>query len=146
MDFLKGFRRKKNPKFDDFDNLTKEVSSFTRVFTSFTFPNKKIYFESGWQFLGEEPESENPEFWKEATLVVGEIDDLINRINQGSNHPIVMIGKDLSFKNSENLSFIGASLRFNDEDCFFYLIGPRRTSYDRNIGLAEGLINIFNYD
>lgn len=146
VDFLKSFRRKKNPKFDDFDNLTKEISSFTKVFTSFSFPAKKIYFEGGWQFLSEEPESKNPEFWKEATHLVQEIDDLIDRINLKSKFPIVMIGKDLSFKNSENLSFIGAPLKFKDEDCFFYLMGPKRTSYDKNIELTDELINIFDYE
>ncbi|MDP2820646.1 MAG: hypothetical protein Q8O39_00365 [bacterium] len=145
VDFLKEFKNKKNPDFDDFDNLTKEISFFSKVFTSFSFPDKKIYFENGWQFLKKEPESEQSDFWKEITCAAEEMEDLINKMKFPENSPTIMIGDDTPFGSGKNLSFIGAPIKFEDSRCFFYLLGPKRMDYEKNLGLAESIIKIFNY-
>ena len=144
-DFLRKFKQKKTPNFDDFDNLTKEVSCFSKVFTSFSFPDQKIYFENGWQFLKKEPESEQPEFWKEITCAAEEMEDLINKIKFPESYPTVMIGDKTPFESGKNLSFIGAPIKMGNNRCFFYFLGPKRMNYERNLGLADSIIKIFNY-
>ena len=143
-ELLTGFKKKKNPRLSDFDDLTKEISFFSKVFTSFSFPDKKLYFENGWQYLRREPESEQPDFWREITCVTEEMEDLIEDIRFEKKSPLVIIGNDMPCRKSKNLSFIGAPIKLKDNRCFFYLLGPKRMDYQKNMGLAESIIKIFN--
>lgn len=146
-EILSFFKRKKR-RLDtsDFENLAEEISKSSRVFVSFYFPEKRIHLKHGWYYLRKEPEAEKSDFWKELTQLIEDIDILIKKIEKTRDFPQIMIGRDIPLKKTENLSWLVTPVKFPKEFGYFYLTGPKRMIYERNLAIMEALIDFFNYD
>jgi len=139
-------KRKKLSEVKEFDYLADEVARINRVFVSFYFPERRIHLKRGWIYLRQEPESELSDFWKDFTRIIEKIDELLKGVEDTSDWPRVLIGKDLPVETRGYLTMITSPLRMKSQErCFFSLIGPKRMTYDKNLAIMEAVINHFNY-
>jgi heat-inducible transcriptional repressor len=129
---------------DDYLKTAEEIldliSGMSSSYVILSFPERKIFFQAGFNNLIKEPESMNKDFLFSFLSFIEEYNKAQEKIEMDSSIKIY-IGNENPFLKQEDLSLICSEKRLkNNENMRVSLMGPKRMNYYNNIRLINSLI------
>jgi len=117
--------------------LTKNLALASSSLVLSYLEREKIFWKEGWEEVLKEPEFEEKEYIINFTKFLENFEKNIESLKVNSGIKIY-IGKETPFKNIRDFSIIASKCCLPDnEEGIISLLGPKRMSYDRNIGLIN---------
>lgn len=145
-DFFKEFDEIKKDAHDQFrfvESLTKTMASLSSNLVFAYLLEEDILWKEGWKEVFQNPEFKEPNFLEnflEATDCLEK--NIKNFIKEIEDFPKVQIyiGKKEPFLKSKDFSLIVSKTKFPEEKGILAFLGPKRMTYEKNIGLINSLI------
>lgn len=116
--------------------LTRLISEEASTFVLGGVPERGVFFKEGWDEVLSEPEFERGDLGVEFARLVGSLQD---RSENGYGELDVFIGSENPFGPSEEFSLVLSCCPMEDQRSILAIMGPKRMSYDKNIGLMKSV-------
>lgn len=128
----------------DFGNTFKLIHSFTKALAYFSSNltlcylfNKKIFWKEGWEEIIQTPEFKEKKFTSNFIKLLQNFEEEIENLDVGSEIKLY-IGKENPFSSAKDFSIIVVRCRFPKKDeGILAILGPKRMTYSKNIGLLN---------
>lgn len=122
--------------------ITRKLAGVSSDLVLGYLPGEKLLWKDGWEKVLQEPEFQEREFASDFAKAIKNLEkgfedmDFESEIN-------VFIGRENPFPRAKEFSTIVAKCRFpENEEGYLAIFGPKRMSYDRNIGELASLIKL----
>jgi heat-inducible transcriptional repressor len=120
-------------------SLTKNLALASSAISLSYLKKKKILWKEGWEEIFKEPEFREKDYLINFVEFLKNFEENLREIKINSKIKIY-IGRENPFSKAEDFSIILSGCRFpNEEKGVISILGPKRMSYNRNIGLINSL-------
>lgn len=120
--------------------ITDKLANLSSNYIIFSYPAKKIFWQSGFEDLIKAPEFSKQEFVLSFLSSIDDFKKVYDEIEIGKEINIY-IGEENPFFNFHDLSLILSEHKLKNNETFrLSLIGPKRMDYNNNIRLINSLI------
>ena len=121
-------------------NLTRYLSRASSSLAVSYLEDKNLFLKEGWEDLLREPEFGNRRTFSDFALLLESFDKVVREM-KGVSEIKVFIGGENPAKGAKDFGMVVARCRFPQKtEGVISLLGPKRMSYNRNIGLLNSLI------
>ncbi len=104
---------------------------------------RDFFWKEGWEEVLKEPEFEEKDFREDFTDFIKEFEGEVKNLKVSDSIEIY-IGRENPFKRTKNFSIITSKCFFPEQgEGIISLVGPKRMSYRKNIGLVDSIIKAF---
>lgn len=135
---------------DDWDNSFRMLQHLTRNLASISsnlvlgyLEDENIFWKEGWEKIVKEPEFKEPKVVSNFAKTIEDLEEKIGDLKINSKVK-VYIGKENPFSRAKDFSIVISKFHFPEDKGFLAIVGPKRMSYDRNIGLINQLTKLLS--
>ncbi|MDI6602760.1 MAG: hypothetical protein QME57_01390 [Patescibacteria group bacterium] len=122
--------------------ITKKIAALSSNLALAYLFNKKILWKEGWEEILQEPEFKEEKFVSGLAELLKNFEEEIEefKINSGIK---IYIGKENPFSKAKDFSIIISKCHFpQKQQGILAILGPKRMSYEKNIGSLNSLIKL----
>ena len=136
------FQEAKKDIFNLVSRLTKFLAEESSSFAILNLLERDLFWKEGWEGILREPEFEEKDFLFDFAKFLENFEKNIKNLKINSKIKIY-IGRENPFEKAKKFSIISSKCYFSDiGEGIVSLLGPKRMSYDKNIGLINSLMKI----
>lgn len=135
----------KHDFFKRIQELAKTISQTSGSLVLIYFPEDNLVLSEGWDKVLLQPEFNDPQYTKNFVKMISKLEknmDKIISMYQKTKDPdkiLIYIGQEIGFNEAKDFSILisKCSISKQEKTSYLSLIGPKRMSYQRNIGLIK---------
>lgn len=140
-EIIKNLSKESKEEFLKFSQeITKFLAFFSSNFVLSYLCDEEIFWKEGWQEIFEEPEFQNANSVKNFFETIEEFEKDIEDFIPENSQTQIYIGGENQIPQAKEFSIISARYCFpNKEEGILSILGPKRMTYARNIGIMNSL-------